>query len=482
MLDNAHSLVPFLPELVLAGLVVALIAVDLVAGRLRAGWCAALTIAACAVAAYATVHTAAEPRGLFHGLVARDAFADFWKLFALVTCALVALITLRSDAAQHSAAEVYALVATTTLGVMLMASATDLLMAYLSLEAVSIMSYLLAGFRRRSRASSEAALKYVVYGGVASGVMLYGMSLLYGLAGATSFDAVLHATATTPSAMTVLLAVVLCLAGFGYKVAAVPFHMWCPDVYEGAPTAVTAFFSVGPKAGGFALLLRFALGLLPAEIGGTIAPWTLLFAIMAAATMTLGNLAAMPQTSVKRLLAYSSIAHAGYVLLGLAAGGNDGTRAVLTYLVTYLPMSLGAFVVVLAVEGTVGDSLDGWRGLGRRAPFAAATMAVFLFSLTGLPPFAGFFGKFYVFAALLARGGSLMVTLAVVGILNSALSLYFYARVLAAMYFERADDETPLRVDPLHRAILAVLALPTVALFAVWSHLSGLVDASLSRW
>jgi NADH-quinone oxidoreductase subunit N len=312
--------------------------------------------------------------------------------------------------------------------------------------------------------------------------MLYGLSLLYGLAGATSFDAVLHATATTPSAMTVLLAVVLSLAGFGFKVAAVPFHMWCPDVYEGAPTAVTAFFSVAPKAGGFALLLRFTLGLLPTEIGGTTAPWTLLFALVAAATMTLGNLAAIPQTSVKRLLAYSSIAHAGYVLLGLAAGGSDGTRAVLTYLVTYLPMSLGAFVVVLAVEGAIGDSLERWRGLGKRAPLPAATMAVFLFSLTGLPPFAGFFGKFYLFAALLSRGGSLMVTLAVVGVLNSAVSLYFYARVLKAMYFEAPADATPLRVDPLHSAILAVLALPTVALFAVWSPLSGLVDASLSRW
>jgi NADH-quinone oxidoreductase subunit N len=245
---------------------------------------------------------------------------------------------------------------------------------------------------------------------------------------------------------------------------------------------VTAFFSVAPKAGGFALLLRFTLGLLPGELGGTTAPWTLLFALMAAASMTLGNLSAMPQTSVKRLLAYSSIAHAGYALLGVAAGGSDGTRAVLVYFATYLPMSLGAFVVVMAVEAAVGDTLDGWRGLGKRAPFAAAAMAIFLFSLTGLPPFAGFFGKFYVFAALLARGGGLMLTLAVIGVVNSAASLYFYARVLKAMYLEPAGDAAPLRVDPLRRAILAILALPTLGLFAIWSELAGLVDASLSRW
>ncbi|HEX9103232.1 MAG TPA: NADH-quinone oxidoreductase subunit N, partial [Polyangia bacterium] len=303
------------------------------------------------------------------------------------------------------------------------------------------------------------------------------------LCGGTSFAAILQAAGTTPAATTVMLAVVLCLAGFGYKVASVPFHMWCPDVYEGAPTAVTAFLSVGPKAAGFALLLRFCAGVLPAELGGAPAPWPLLFGLIAAATMTLGNLGALAQTNVKRLLAYSSIAHAGYVLLALVAAGHDGARAILLYLVTYLFMSLGAFAVVVAVaDGGVGDQLAEWRGLGRRAPWAAAAMAIFLFSLTGLPPFAGFFGKVYVFYALVARGGSFMVTLAVVGILNSALSLYYYARVLRAMYFDAPADEAPIAVAPLHASLLAVLALPTVALFLVWSPLARFVDASLGQW
>ncbi len=479
MLDNAHSLAAFAPALVLAGLVVVLLVVDLAVARLRAGWCAAFTVTACLLAGWATRATATEPHALFFGLIARDAFADFWTLLALATCALVAVVAVR--AGDESAAELYALVATATLGVMLMAAATDLLLAYLALETTSIPCYLLAGFRRRSRASAEAALKYVVYGAVASGVMLYGLSLLYGLSGGTSFAAVARAAAATPSAMTVLLAVVLCIAGFGYKVAAVPFHMWCPDVYEGAPTAVTAFFSVAPKAGGFALLLRFT-GLLPHALGGTPAPWPLVFALVAAATMTLGNLTALPQTRVKRLLAYSSIAHAGYALCAVAVGGVDGARAVLVYLLTYLPASIGAFAVVHSVEDAAGDTLESSRGIGRRAPLAAAAMTVFLLSLTGLPPLSGFFGKLYVFSALVGRGGSLMVTLAVVAVANSALSLYYYARVLAVMYFAPPSDDAPVAVDPLDSAILALLTLATAALFLIWSPLSALVDASLPRW
>ena len=494
MADNAHSLGAFLPEMILAAAALVVLAVDLIAGRPSLRRAAALTLAALALAFGVTLATlGGEGRGLFYGLLARDPLADFFKLFFLVTTALVALATLRArdavdwaappPARDDGAAELYALMLTTTIGMMLMAAATDLLTAYLALETVSIMSYVLAGFRRRARQSAEAALKYVIYGGVASGVMLYGMSLLYGLAGSTSFTAVRLACAATPATATVALAVVLCLGGFGYKVASVPFHMWCPDVYEGAPTPVSAFLSVGPKAAGFALLVRFFGGALPSELGGAAAPWPLLLGLVAAATMTLGNLAALQQTNVKRLLAYSSIAHAGYALLALAAGGDDGTRAILLYLVVYLFMNLGAFVVVIALgEVGVGAELAAWRGLGRRAPWAAAAMAIFLFSLTGIPPLAGFFGKFYVFYALIARGGSLMLTLAVIGILNSAVSLYFYARVVKTMYFDAGEDESPLGVPRLHAATLALLAAPTLALFLVWSPLVRFVDASLGQW
>jgi NADH-quinone oxidoreductase subunit N len=221
---------------------------------------------------------------------------------------------------------------------------------------------------------------------------------------------------------------------------------------------------------------------LPAELGGAPAPWALLFGLVAAATMTLGNLAALQQTNVKRLLAWSSIAHAGYILLAVVAGGRDGARATLLYLVAYLFMSLGPFVVVIALAARgVGDELPQWRGLGRRAPLAAATMAVCLLALTGLPPLSGFFAKFAVFYALVARGSSLMVALAIIGVLNSALSLYYYARVLKTMYFE-AGDGGALALPPLHTMLLAVCAAPTLALAAVWQPLSRFVDVSLWQW
>jgi NADH-quinone oxidoreductase subunit N len=352
---------------------------------------------------------------------------------------------------------------------------------------VSIMSYILSGFKRRNRQSSEASLKYVIYGGVASGVMLYGMSLLYGLAGSTSFSVIRSAIAATPSsAPVVIVAVVLCLAGFGYKIASVPFHMWCPDVYQGAPTPVTAFLSVGPKAAGFALLIRF-FGGIPDVIGtGTdvLTPWPILLGTIAAATMTLGNLTALVQTNLKRLFAYSSIAHAGYLLLGLCAGGTEGNRAILIYLITYLFMNVGAFVVIIGLsEAGVGEEIDDYKGLGKRAPMVALVMAMFLFSLTGLPPFAGFFGKFYLFYALLAKGGTTMVTLAVVGILNSAVSLYYYARVLKAMYFDALPEgKGEVRVPAIHRGMLYAMAVPTLFLIAVWTPLVNYVNASLVSW
>ena len=494
MMDNAHSVAPFLPELILAATVLLVLASDLVAGRpslARAATLSLLGLASAFAVTLSTLHAA--PRGLFFGLLARDPFANFFKLLFIGADALIVFAAMRSRDAidfaaapplrDDGAAEFYALTLTTTLGMMLMAAATDLLTAFLSLEMVSIMSYVLAAFRRRSRQSAEAGLKYIIYGGVGSAVMLYGMSLLYGLAGSTSFTAVRLACAHTPATATVVLAVVLCMAGFGYKVAMVPFHMWTADVFQGAPTPVTAFFSVAPKAAGFALVLRFFSGALPGELLATPAPWALLLGLGAAASMTLGNLGALQQTNIKRMLGYSSIAHSGYMLLGAAAGGSDGARAVLIYAVTYLFMSLGAFVTIIAVvEAGVGERIAEWRGLGRRAPWPAAVMSISLFSLTGLPPFAGFFGKFYLFYALIARGGSFMMVLGILGVLNSALSLYYYARVLKAMYFEASPVETRLPIRRLHTALLAVVVVPTVMLFSVVSPLQRFVDASLAEW
>jgi NADH-quinone oxidoreductase subunit N len=317
--------------------------------------------------------------------------------------------------------------------------------------------------------------------------MLYGMSLLYGLAGSTSFLAIRAAAAEAPAGL-VLLAVVLCLAGLGYKVAVVPFHMWCPDVYEGAPTPVTAFLSVAPKAAGFALALRFFDQGVPAQLATSArSPWLLLVLVLAVVTMTAGNLGALGQQSAKRLLAYSSIAHAGSVLLGLATG-LPGQRAVLFYLATYLFMTLVAFTVVAAVERATGsDALESWRGLGFRAPVAALAFTVALFALAGLPPTAGFIAKYYVFAALIetgrAGGGPALHVVAVIGVLNSVLALAYYARFLRAMYLQtEGAPATPLALPRTHTLLLVLLAPPLLVFGVYWSPLDELVGRSVDLY
>jgi NADH-quinone oxidoreductase subunit N len=330
----------------------------------------------------------------------------------------------------------------------LLASANHLLMVYVAIETVSLACYMLAGFDERGGRSAEAGLKYVLFGGVASGVMLFGFSLLFGLFGALSLpglgERIAHASVLGGAAgqWAALLAVVFVLAGFGFKIAAVPFHQWCPDVYEGAPTPFVALLSVGPKAAGFAVLVRAGAMLFPAVEAGTATlapavPWVLLLGILATLTMTIGNLSALWQSNLKRLLAYSSIAHAGYLLMGVVAGGSQGRGALVVYLTVYVMMNIGAFAVVSAVDRARGsEDISAYRGLGRRSPLLAVAMAVFLVSLAGLPPTAGFVGKLYLFAALIKHGGFWYVTLAVVGVVNSVVSLYFYARVLKAIYFE----------------------------------------------
>jgi NADH-quinone oxidoreductase subunit N len=374
-------------------------------------------------------------------------------------------------------------------------------MIYLAIELVSVPSYVLAGFRRADRRASEAALKYVVFGGVASGVMLFGMSYLFGLTGTTSLAelaprlAALEVAPGLPLAavrFALVVAVVFVLAGVGYKVAAVPWHMWCPDVYEGAPTPFTAFLSVGPKAAGFALALRLfhsaftmpAAGPLAESLGGV--PWPAVVGVIAAVTMTLGNLAALSQTNLKRLLAYSSIAQAGYTLMGLAAASERGTQAVMIQLVVYLVMNLGAFVVVIRVADATGsEAIQDYRGLARRQPLAAITFAIFLFSLTGLPPLAGFAGKWWLFYAVFERiggpGGSGYALLALCGAINTAISLYYYARVVRAMFLEDLPEgeQIPMPRRLLDQVMLGGLATGVLVLGVWWTPVIDWTAAAL---
>ncbi len=494
--ENLRSAGWFRPELALTFGALALLMLDLLwkGSPRRVG---RLTGAALAVIGVAGVFLALQPttpQSLFNDLVANDAFASFFKWLFLAAAALTVLIAAPSrDFPSRRIGEFYALLMAIVLGMFLMASATDLLMMYLSIELVSILSYVLAGFRKGDRKAAEAGLKYVIYGGVASGVMLFGMSYLYGLLGTTNvlafgpkLAALSDQVALPPELggqvavkLTLVLAVVFVTAGVGYKVAAVPWHMWCPDVYEGAPTPFTAFLSVGPKAAGFALAIRFFYGAMagPAGAGGFAdaiggIPWPAVIGVLSAVTMTLGNITAIAQTNLKRLLAYSSIAHAGYTLMGLAAVSVTGMQGVMMYMLVYLVMNLGAFLVVILVAQTTGsESIFEYRGLARRAPLAAVTFAVFLFSLTGLPPFAGFAGKWYLFVAVLERvpgpGGNWYALLALIGALNTAVSLYYYARIIRAMFLEAPFTREPVASPRSYPVLLGAFSA-LILVFGVW--------------
>jgi NADH-quinone oxidoreductase subunit N len=491
--NNLDSALWFQPELALTFGTLFLFVLDLFWKKSPAR-VAYLTAGALAVLGVTALLLAGQPRdatSLFNGMLANDAFASFFKWLFLGAGVLTVVISAQGkDFPPQRIGQFFALLTAIVLGMFLMASATDLLMIYLAIELVSLVSYVLAGFRKGDRKASEGSLKYVIYGGVASGVMLFGMSYLYGLTGTTSVIelgpriAALQAAGASLAATKIglVVGIVFVTAGIGYKVAAVPWHMWCPDVYEGAPTPFTAFLSVGPKAAGFALALRFfqsafagptaeGTGFAEALVG---IPWPAVVGVIAAITMTLGNLTALQQTNVKRLLAYSSIAHAGYTLMGLSANSELGTQAVMIYMLVYLVMNLGAFVVVILVaEATGSESILDYKGLARRHPVAAVAFAIFLFSLTGLPPFAGFVGKWYLFYAVFERiegpGGAWYAWLALIGALNTAVSLYYYVRIVRAMFIDVAYVENPPVIAPRvgYQLMLGAFSV-MILLFGIW--------------
>jgi NADH-quinone oxidoreductase subunit N len=489
--NNVASLGWFRAELTLTFGSIALFLLDL-AWRRSPARRALLTGSTLLVLGLAAAFVAVQPAEgalLFNRMVASDSFATFFKWLFLAAGALTVLIVAQGDDYPSARlGEFYALLLSIVLGMFLMASATNLLTVYLGIELVSMVSYVLAGLRRRDRKAAEASLKYVIYGSVASGVMLFGMSYLYGLLGTADLYEIGQRLAQLPAAdaagtaatkLALVVSVVFVSSGVGYKIASVPWHMWCPDVYEGAPTSFTAFLSVGPKAAGFALALRFfgaaltgpldASGLGQA-LGGV--PWPAVVGVLAAVTMTLGNFTALSQTNLKRLLAYSSISHAGYTLMGLAVVSTLGMQSVMIYMLVYLVMNLGAFLVVIVVSQATGsESIFEYRGLGKRHPLAAITFAIFLFSLTGLPPFAGFTGKWYLFYAVFERamapGGFWYAALALVAALNTAVSLYYYARIIKAMFLEAPYVETIIEPKLGYQVMLGVFSA-AVLLFGVW--------------
>lgn len=415
------------------------------------------------------------------GLPAQSAWGETWFtgpvpvfLKALMLSAgLVGLALLHGDSkVRHHYAEAVALLLLTLVGGMLLVSARHLALAYVAFELISVPSYALAGFARDDARSAEGGLKYAVFGGAASALMLYGFSLLFGLTGSLEYSGIVSGIGnvnTSGGQLVLAAAALLVFAGAMYKLAAAPFHYWCPDAFEGAPTSIAAFLSIAPKIAGFGFLLQLTT-MLDAHPA-----WGRLLAASAFLSMVYGNLVAVPQQNIKRLLAYSSIAHAGYLLTAASLNSVSGDFAVLFYLATYLLMNLGAFYIAgtIAPQAVVAD----FRGLGARAPVLAAYMAVFLFSLTGLPPFAGFIGKFFILdAAIGQRAWILIVTL----ILASVVSLFYYARILRAMYFETATAETPLpRLSALDALAIGLLAVTTLVLGLAWGPLGELLKQTL---
>jgi NADH-quinone oxidoreductase subunit N len=423
---------------------------------------------------------------LFDRMIILDNFAIFFKMILALAAFGAIWMSIGSEELKGlNQGEYYGTLLASTLGMFFMASSANLLMAYLALEFVSLTSYILTGYLRHNRRSGEAALKYLIYGGVASGTMIYGMSWIFGLTGSLNYAEINAALLLgETNRLALLIALILIFAGFGFKIAAVPFHMWAPDVYHGAPIPVTAFLAVGSKAAGFALLMRFFYPVLSkAEDGGSWqflagVDWPQIMLVVSMITMTLGNLAALNQQNVKRLLAYSSIAHAGYTLMGFVVLSDEGLRAMLFYLVVYYLMNLGAFLVVMVVANNTGrEDIEGFRGLAWRGGWLpAVAMAIFLFSLVGLPPLAGFIGKFYLFAAVVKEH---FYYLAVVGILNSVVSLYYYVRIVKTMFLD-----SPLGTDPevaidLHNgSLLAILSIVTVFLGIYWAPVIDFADRS----
>ncbi len=489
-LKNIESLLYFIPEILLVVFAAAVIILDLIVKDRESDKVAYLALVGLGCSLLAILITRSnmaiigtdEPMNLFFGMIRLDEFAIFFKILLILATSATILFSLRSEEIDVKLkGEYFALLLAVTFGMFLMASSTNLLMIFISLETVSLTSYILAGFLTHSPRSSEAAFKYITYGAVASGTMLFGLSLIFGMTGTGDLaeigerlPAVLASGEVT--ALGLLIAITFILAGIGYKIASVPFHMWSPDVYEGAPIPITAFLSVASKAAGFALFLRFFYSGFKAPGILDSVDWGLLLAVVSALTMTVGNLAALPQRNVKRLLAYSSIAHGGYLLMGGVLLTSDGLSAILFYLIVYLFMNLGAFYVVILVANDSGsEMIEGFRGLSSRSPLVAFAMVVFLASLIGIPPVAGFFGKFFLFKAVIANG---FYWLAFIGLLNSVISLYYYARIIKAMYFESADETESFYSTKSALVLLTVFVIPTIliGILNIFYSLSGSID------
>jgi len=419
------------------------------------GWFTALALLAVSGLVLANWNNSGS---LYGNLYMVDQYSQFFKITFLVAAFLVVLGSMRYvDSHLGGQSEYYSIMIFATLGMMVMTSANDFMTMYLGLELMTIAFFILVCFRRLEAKSLEAGMKYVLLAGMSSAVLLYGLSLIYGITGTVVISEVGKALALRGSLPILMLGVVMLVAGLGFKISAVPFHMWSPDIYEGAPTPVTAFLAVGSKAASFAILIRiFLVGLF-----GVALDWELLLAILAAVTIVVGNLVAIPQTNIKRLLAYSSIAQAGYILVGLVTASQEGVKGVMFYAFLYVFATVGAFTVASHFYNVTGsDEIKDYAGLAQRSPLMAAVLVVAMLSMAGIPPLAGFVGKFYLFMTIVEN----YLWLAFIGLIMSMVSVYYYLRVALVMYRDNPKDSTPITIGGPVTVTLLVAMLATLFL------------------
>ncbi len=462
---NISTIGPLLPEIIMAASALLVLLVELVVRKKET--VGLLSIVSVAVVAYYIPQSFGKA---FGGMFISDGYSVFFKFIFLINLILTVLLSMRYlviEKANHG--EYYALIMFSTLGMMIMASAGDLIVLYLGLELMALSTYVLAGFIRHDIRSNEAALKYFLLGAFSSALLLYGITIIYGLTGTTDISLIGAAVAEKGLSAPMFLSIIFLMVAFGFKIALAPFHMWAPDVYEGAPTSITAFMSVGPKAAGFAAFGRVFL----TGFGPLSADWTGILIVLSILTMAVGNIIAIQQSNIKRMLAYSSVAHAGYAVLGIIVGGTEGIAAMMNYLFIYAFMNIGAFAVVIMLrsKGFQGEELEDYKGLARTHPLAAAMMLIFMFSLAGIPPTAGFIGKFYLFKAVIGAG---YIWLAVVAVIFSAISAYFYLRVVMYMYMLEPEGEAvTLSLSP---SLGLALLITTLAVIFIGIYPSPLLS------
>jgi NADH-quinone oxidoreductase subunit N len=448
------DLTPLIPQLIPVIGGIALMLLEPFTPPGRKGNLAILAVLAAAIAAYSLqFQWSDQSRALFNGMLILDNFSVFFQWLFLIIAAVSAAVSMKFNQRESiNRGEYYALLLFACCGMSLMASSGDLILTFLGIEVLSIATYILAGFKRGDIRSNESSLKYFLLGSFATAILLYGIALIYGSTGSTNYQTIRDVACVQGELQnTALIGLGLLLVGFSFKVAVVPFHSWAPDVYEGAPTPVTAFMAVGPKAAGFAALIRILVQVFPSLAED----WSPILWLLAILTMTLGNVVAVRQTNVKRMLAYSAIAHAGYILVGIVPNSAMGYSAVLFYLVIYTVMNLVAFSVILSFsrKGDRRVQLEDYAGLGRTAPFAAAALSLSLISLAGIPLTGGFIGKFYLFSAAVQKG---YIGLTVIAVLNSVVSVFYYFRLMIFMYMKEPGEETP---EPISRMVQAIIAI-----------------------